>query len=161
MRAHSFSVGQIKEQDFPFDRAFGVGNKIIGFQVKRPVVLHEPWIWTLDAGHDQHKRLAASRWVMYALPDFTDVSHQDVALFHFRFALPADIDTRSLPTRYQRWGSVADQLLACTRGSLLTEHWSSFEQFADAARANPADVYVTVNRDAHAAWIIDAGPLVR
>src|SRR5262245_19547589 len=94
LRAQSFSIGQVAENKFPFDRAFGVGNKIIGFQLKRPVG-EDPWTWALDVTSAQHRLLKGSQWVLYALPDFIDVSLQDVALHHFRFAFATDVSLAS------------------------------------------------------------------
>jgi hypothetical protein len=89
LRAWSFSIGQVKENEFPFDRAFAVGNKVMGFQVKRPSSTGPQWTWEIDFGSIQHVKVAKTKWILYALPDFADFDRQDVALpLHVRVGRP-------------------------------------------------------------------------
>jgi hypothetical protein len=109
LRAWSFSIGQVKENEFPFDRAFAVGNKVMGFQVKRPSSTGPQWTWEIDFGSIQHVKVAKTKWILYALPDFADFDRQDVALHHFMFAWGDRVDASfRMAGNYMRWGPVAD-----------------------------------------------------
>ena len=79
----TYSVGQVKEKDFPVDRVFAVGNKFVGLQFKRPSSEGPPWKHEILP--HQHIGILESRWVYYCLPCFSDLSMQKIALYHSRF----------------------------------------------------------------------------
>ncbi|MCL0058249.1 hypothetical protein M1O47_00975, partial [Dehalococcoidia bacterium] len=111
-RVKTYSIGQVKERQCPIDRILAVENKVVGIQFKRPLKSKPPWKY--DIKPHQHQKISEARWTFYCLPDFTDLSLQEVALFHCKF-LPAYEVSKSnqQQQRYYRWGSFANALIRC------------------------------------------------
>lgn len=148
----TYSVGQVKEKDFPVDRVFAVGNKFVGLQFKRPSSEGPPWKHEILP--HQHIGILESRWVYYCLPCFSDLSMQKIALYHSRFVrgLEAPIENLERP-RYINWGALAEGIIGCWHGLELSES-ITFPDLIRDILANPRDSYLSLNRQAREAYLI-------
>jgi hypothetical protein len=148
----TFSVGQVKEKDFPVDRVLAVGNKLVGLQFKRPST--ETWPWKHETLPHQHSDILESKWVYYCLPCFTDLSMQKIALYHSRFVRGSEAPIENLENaRYVNWGALAEGIIGCWHGLELSDSI----KFPDLVRdilANPRNLYLSLNRQAREAYLI-------
>jgi hypothetical protein len=148
----TYSVGQVKEKDFPVDRVFAVGNKIVGLQFKRPST--ETWPWKHEILPHQHSDILKSKWVYYCLPCFADLSMQKIALFHSRFVRGSEAPIENLENaRYVNWGAFAEGIIGCWHGLDLTEN----VKFSDIIREiveNPRGSYLSLNQKVGEAYLI-------
>lgn len=142
----SYSIGQRREADLPFDRILRVGNKIVGFQFKRPRAENPPWRYVFTP--HQHQLLFRYRWILYCLPRFTDWRLQNVALYHAAFAPSHGVitTTGSISGFSYRWGSLADELRLCTQGTIVDEPFD-IEEFIRPLQERTADAILSINSD--------------
>jgi len=151
-RVWTFSIGQVKEKKCPVDRILAAGNKMIGFQFKRPALQGPAWRWKVNP--DQHRMIVHSDWVWYCLPDFVDPCLQNVALYHCQFRSGGVAHRGYLERgRYYRWGWVATSLIACRVGVEMDKEIGVDALFAEIAE-NPQDAYLSLNRLAREAYLI-------
>jgi hypothetical protein len=139
-RVETHSVGQRAEKHLPVDRLIAVGKKILGLQFKRPNRETPPF--RFDPTPHQHRLIAGTSWIYYCLPDFTDRTLQEVALWHCRF-VPGTAPING--EFFSRWGNIADRLLACTAGLELRDEDTAAELMNEIQEA-PEDAYVIIDR---------------
>ena len=144
-RVLTYSIGQVKERQCPIDRILAVGNKIIGLQFKRPASEERPWRWKRTP--HQHEMISCSRWIFYCLPDFVDLSYQEVALYHCRFVSGSHANEKYIngDQRYYRWGALANSLIGCQEGLQIDEN-IKIEQLINDMVENPHGTYLLMNR---------------
>ena len=148
----TFSVGQVKEKDFPVDRLLALGSKLIGLQFKRPLRESPPWEY--DTRPHQHQDILGSNWVYYCLPDFTDMALDRVALFHCKFVRGREIPIEGLRSaRYYRWGAIAQGLQRCGHGVQLKSS-ESWDDLIEDIVSNPRDAYLLISEVARGAFIV-------
>lgn len=148
----TYSVGQVKEKEFPTDRVFMVGNKLVGLQFKRPLTETSPWKHEILP--HQHSNIRESKWVYYCLPCFADLSMQKVALYHSRFVRGSEAPVENLEhARYVNWGALAEGIIGCWYGLELSGS-ITFPNLIRDILANPRDLYLSLNRQAQEAYLI-------
>jgi hypothetical protein len=148
----TFSVGQVKERDFPVDRVFAVGNKFVGLQFKRPST--EGPHWKHDILPHQHSDILESKWVYYCLPCFVDPSMQKVALYHSRFVRGSEAPIETLEgAPYVNWGAFGEGIIGCWHGVELPKN-IPYNDLIREIIANPRGAYLSLNRQAREAYFI-------
>lgn len=148
----TYSVGQVKEKDFPADRVFAVGNKLVGLQFKRPSSEASPWKHEILP--HQHSDILESRWVYYCLPCFTDPTMQKIALYHSRFVRGSEAPIENLEkTRYVNGGALAEGIIGCWHGIEIPET-ITFSGLIRAIVSDPGGSYLSLNRQAEGAYLI-------
>ena len=119
-----------KEKLEPFDTKHWMRNKDevkrFGLQVKRPYTRKNLGIfWKLSKNQHQKLNDPNFKWILYALPEFTDVSFSDVSCFHTifkvaNFPFKTTLRRGELRPWYYRWGALAERIINCKIGIKVT-----------------------------------------
>ena len=143
-RVFTYSVGQPKEFDLPFDRILYVDNKIVGLQFKPPANGSSPWKYPFDA--KQHEKLKKAKWIHYCLPAFVDPLLQHVALYHVHFAPTNSVNIATGEAkRFLNWGAFANGIEECPIGMRLPAD-KTIQDVIRHMREEPANAYIVLNR---------------
>lgn len=118
-----------KEKKRPYDVFSNVhgdfsGSKIFALQFKAPLKTGRGLRWAFKSS--QHRTMQTLKWIYYCLPDFIDLSLQNVSLHHCWFkssnfdvkGVTQLLDKRTLGFCW-RWGPFARFLMECRLGTYL------------------------------------------
>lgn len=162
----TYSVGQRREGDIPFDRIIIAGTKAVAFQFKRPYRHRLGFRWRLD--RQQHLRMRQYNWIYYCLPTFDDPTRQAEALHHCIFVEPEFEYRRDLDwtlftregQRYSTWGPFVENLRRCPVGKLIANSKSDLEEFLRVLNQQPEKAITALNearRESHVIWPVLEG----
>ena len=143
-KVFTYSVGQPKELELPFDRILYIDNKIVGLQFKPPANGSSPWKYKFTAS--QHTTLNKTKWIHYCLPAFVDFRLQHTALYHTHFAAINSVDIAAGEAKkYLGWGAFANGIEACPIGLLMPDQ-RTIDDVIEQMRNKPVDAYIALNR---------------
>jgi hypothetical protein len=147
----SFSVGQVKESDFPADKLLIVGNKLVGLQFKRPIeapAKRSGLEYKMDEAQHKRMRNAEPGWLYYALPQTTDPLDQRLMHQKMAFVEAGEVEMTTSETFVPRNALSFRQLVrgveACPIGQKLPVGYT-VKEFLAAIQRDPATMYLFVN----------------
>ena len=136
--AQVFAVLPRYERTWPADEAIDVNGKVLGIQVKRPVLDHPAGPndfarlkWSLAQPRHQLNLVFNHREILFCLPTFTNRDCRREALQHAVFLTPIDSTSSSVwydnsrahsypnASESPRWGLVAEGFMRCSIGHQL------------------------------------------
>jgi len=148
---HSLSIGQVREADFPVDKLFVVGNKLVGLQLKAPespLAARTGFEYRIRPEQHQTMLQAEPSWMFYALPETDDFRDQHTMHRYTVFAEARDIEMRTssrfAPRRSISFFQLVHGIEQCPIGMKLPEGFT-LEMFLRLARSQPAWAYVLIN----------------
>ena len=121
-----------REKKVSYDVLFGNGNKIFGFQYKKPYQ-NKTLGWTIDRA--QYDKIQETSYIYYCLPDFVERDLLPTAIHHALFSKLKNLKNKfnshthkihKKDFRGERWGTFSKKIISCKYGKIIKKETPVF-----------------------------------